>query len=633
LKIFDNRPLPMTAEEVRQLGWDEVDLVFVTGDAYVDHPSFAMAVLSRHLVAAGYRVAILSQPDWHSAEPWRTFGRPRLAFAISAGNMDSMVNHYTANRRIRSEDAYSPDGKTGLRPDRATLAYCQRAREAYRGVPILAGGVEASLRRLAHYDYWSDKVRRSILMDAKPDLLIYGMGERPLLDVVQRLDAGEPIDSIRDIRSTAYRLGASNEPPAAGPNTIWLPSFDEVKAEKRAFAKMTRIAYSETNPLNSRRLVQRYDKESIIIMPPALPLDESEIDAVYDLPFTRLPHPSYRGQRIPAYEMIRDSVQIMRGCFGGCAFCSLSAHQGRTIQSRSQRSVLGEVRRMIDSDDIPFSGTITDLGGPTANMYKMGCKSTKDRQSCRRTSCLWPEICPNLDTDHTAVESLMEAVRTQPGVSQVYIASGVRMDLACRSQSYLNRLARYHVGGRLKVAPEHVAPKVLRLMKKPPVENFERFADRFLKASQKAEKQQFLVPYMMAGHPGSDLNSMIEVALYLKKHHYRLEQVQEFLPAPFDLATAIYYTGIDPFTGKKVYVARGEKERRMQKSLLLYDKPEQQRTVIEALKAANREDLIGHGPECLVRPMPRSASNRKTPQRKTGARRKFTKRPGPPKRR
>lgn len=642
----DRRPLPMTRAEVDARGWDAVDVVLVSGDAYVDHASFAAAILGRWLEAHGLRVAILAQPDWHSCEAWKTFGRPRLCFAISAGNMDSMVNRYTANRKLRSSDAFSPDGKIGCRPDRATLAYCQRSREAYKDVPIIAGGVEAGLRRIAHYDYWSDKVRRSILMDAKPDLLVYGMGERPLLEIVSRLDASEPIRSIRNVRGTAYRLGASEvddemlarspatgrtvdpvagdganmeqKDPVAGDRssveeknlvagegandepTIMLPDFDAVTSDRLQFAEMTRVTYLETNPFCGRRMIQRYGREAVVVNRPSLPLSTEEMDQVYGLPFTRLAHPSYGKQRIPALETVRHSIQVVRGCFGGCAFCSLAAHQGRVIQSRSQKSVLDEVRRMAAEPSMRFTGTITDLGGPTANMYGLGCSDPEKGQKCRRTSCLFPKICKNLSTDHRAVLELMRAVRELPEVKHVLIASGIRTDLAVCSPEYIDTLATHHVGGHLSVAPEHVDPDVLRLMHKPPIGQFEQFAKQFNKASKKADKRQYLIPYLIAGHPGSDLHSMIRVAQFLKQGGYRVQQVQSFLPAPFDLATCMYYTGIDPMSGREVHVARGERERRMQKALLLADQPENYRMVHEALTLAGRTDLIGSGPDCLI---------------------------------
>ena len=511
-------------------------MVFVTGDAYVDHPSFAMAILGRWLESEGYRVAILSQPDWHSCEPWRAFGRPRLCYAISAGNMDSMVNHYTANRKVRNADAYSPGGKIGLRPDRATLAYCHRAREAYRGVPIIVGGVEASLRRIAHYDYWSDKVRRSILMDAKPDLLVFGMGERTLLDIVVRLDEGAPVDDLHDLRGVAYRLGAKESaslsersgtwtetsppphPRSEGDaaeltpvldGTVVLPSYEEVSSDKQAFAEMTRIAHLETNPFNARRLVQFHNHEAVVVNPPAMPLSTEEMDRVYGLPFTRRPHPSYGDRRIPAYEVVKDSIQIMRGCFGGCSFCSITAHEGRIVQSRSQESILAEIQRM--TQDRKFRGTISNLGGPTANMYRMNCSRPDVRRKCRRLSCIHPRVCKLLKTDHGPLIELMKASRREKGVKQVFVASGVRMDLALRSKAYISHLARHHVGGHLKVAPEHANPEVLRLMKKPPVEQFDAFARRFTDASRDAGKRQYLIPYFIAGHPGSDLRAMIDV--------------------------------------------------------------------------------------------------------------------------
>ncbi len=608
----------MTFGEVEARGWDAVDVVFVTGDAYVDHPSFAMALLGRVLESDGYRVAILSQPDWHSCRPWQTFGRPRLCFAISAGNIDSMVNHYTANRKVRGEDAYSPDGQPGVRPDRATLAYCQRAREAFKGVPIIAGGVEASLRRLAHYDYWSDKVRHAIVMDAKPDLIVYGMGERTLSEIVHRLDAGEKKGpgliyrngpkgashklnlvpfSPRDLRGIAYRLGAKEELPS-DQETIVLPSYEEVSRDKQAFCRMTRIAHQEANPYSARRLVQYHDRERVVVNPPALPLTEAEMDHIYGLPYTRRPHPSYAGRPIPAYESVKDSIQIVRGCFGGCTFCSIAAHQGRIIQSRSRESVLEEIGRL--AAERAFSGTISDIGGPTANMYQMNCSRPEVRDKCRRPSCLHPTICKLLVTDHGPLIELMRLARRSPGVKRVFVASGVRMDLAQRSKAYIGHLVRHHVGGHLKVAPEHSDPEVLRLMKKPPIESFESFARQFAQASAQAGKEQYLVPYFIAGHPGSDLHAMIDLAVYLKRTGYRVEQVQDFLPGPFDLATCMYHTGLDPMTGKAVYVPKGTRQRKMQRALLQYFKPENYQEVRRALRETGRTDLIGDRPDCLI---------------------------------
>jgi len=608
----------MTRQEVDARGWDEVDIVFVTGDAYVDHPSFAMAILGRVLESEGLRVAILSQPDWRSCDAWKTFGRPRIMFAVSAGNMDSMLNHYTANKKVRNDDAFSPGGKIGQRPDRATLAYTQRAREAYKGVPIVVGGVEASLRRLAHFDYWSEKVRRSILLDAKADLLVYGMGESPILEIVRRLKAGESPSQIRDVAGTAFRLGAAEvkvgfdqiqtkRSDAFDPYAyVEIPTYEEVREDskegRKAFAEMTRLAYLETNPSCGRRLIQRHGPEAIVVNPPSKPLTERRMDEIYGLPFQRLPHPSYGDERIPALEVVKDSIQIMRGCFGGCSFCSLTAHQGRVIQSRSQESVLDEVRRLTESPR--FHGVISDLGGPSANMYRMGCSSPEIQAKCRKTSCLHPTLCKNLNSDHTPLIRLMQAVRKEPGVKQAFIASGVRTDLARHDSKYMEELTAHHVGGQLKVAPEHVDDKVLLLMKKPPIEDYEQFCSAFDKATKKAGKGQYLVPYLISGHPGSDLKAMVRTAEYLKRHDIRPEQVQDFIPGPFDLATCMYYTGLDPMTGQKVYVPSGGRERRLQKALLLYYKPEKYYDVREALEKANRTDLIGAGPKCLIRSNP-----------------------------
>lgn len=593
---FTDLPLPMTPAEVAQRGWDAVDVVFVTGDAYVDHPSFAMALLGRVLEAEGFRVAILSQPDWHSCEPWRQFGRPRVCFAVSAGNLDSMLCHYTAGRKVRNDDAYSPGGAIGRRPDRATLAYCQRAREAYGQVPIITGGVEASLRRIAHYDYWSDKVRRSIVMDAKPDLLVYGMGERAIVEICRRLQAGEPVETLRGMRGVAYRLGASQPPPCD--EVVVLPSFEEVAADKGAFSRMTRLAHLETNPFNARTLVQAHGREHVIVNPPQFPLEEAEIDRVYGLPYTRRPHPAYGAQRVPAYEVVKHSIQIMRGCFGGCSFCSITAHEGRVIQSRSEESVLAEIRRM--AEDPAFPGVISDMGGPTANMYRMHCGRPEVQAKCRRLSCIHPTICKHLDTDHGPLISLMRRARAQKGIQRVFVASGVRMDLAQTSREYMRELVEHHVGGTLKVAPEHVDPGVLALMKKPSIANCEEFARQFAELSEAAGKRQYLVSYYIASHPGSDLAAMIELACYLKRTGGRPDQVQDFIPNPFDIATSMYYTGLDPMTGQEVYVARGARERRLQRALLQFWKPENYFDVREALLEAGRGDLIGEAPESLI---------------------------------
>jgi uncharacterized radical SAM protein YgiQ len=626
---------PTTAAEMQARGWDAVDVVFVSGDAYVDHPSFAMAILHRVLEAAGFRVGMLSQPDWRSCAPWRTFGRPRLFFAVSAGNMDSLINHYTANKKVRNDDAYSPGGRIGLRPDRATLPYCHRAREAYPGVPVIAGGVEASLRRLAHYDYWSDTVRRSVLLDCKADLLVYGMGERVIVEIAQRLAAGESVRGLRDLRGVAYLLGAREteealrnpSPPAPLPEAergetdsdsplpcegrgaggvrsrlpgdhVVLPSFEQVSADKRAFVEATRLIHVNTNPFNAKTLVQMHERQAVVVNPPGLPLSQEEMDRVYGLPYTRRPHPSYR-EPIPAHEMIKDSVTLMRGCFGGCTFCSITAHQGRIIQSRSEGSVLTELRKM--AEDPEFKGVVSDVGGPTANMYQMRCTRPEVEAVCKRLSCVHPTICKLLGTDHGPLIELLRKARREPGIRKVLVASGIRMDLAQLSPEYLRELAAHHVGGHLKVAPEHTDPTVLGLMKKPENDNFEGFARAFKRASQDAGKpRQYLVPYYIASHPGSDLHAMIDLAVFLKRNGYRPDQVQDFIPAPFDIATCMYYTGIDPFSGEEAYVARGLKDRKTQRALMQFFKPENWFTVREALIQAGRQDLIGSGCDCLI---------------------------------
>jgi uncharacterized radical SAM protein YgiQ len=606
---------PTTAEEVRDRGWDAVDVVFVTGDAYVDHPSFAMAILHRALEHAGFRVAILSQPDWKTADPWRQFGRPRLFFAVSAGNMDSLINHYTANKKVRNDDAYSPGGRIGLRPDRATLVYSQRCREAFPGVPVIAGGVEASLRRLAHYDYWSDTVKRSILLDSKADLVVYGMGEQNIVEVARRLQAGKTVRDLRDLRGIAYSLGAKEsegigsgvlglaaaDTPHPIPHTLGgfqvIPSYEEVKASKEQFAEATRIIHTNTNPFNAVTLVQFHDRQAVVQTPPALPLSEADMDRYYDLPYTRRPHPSYT-EPIPAHEMIKDSVTVMRGCFGGCTFCSITAHQGRIIQSRSQESILKEVRKV--AADPEFKGIISDIGGATANMYQMRCTRPEVEAKCKRLSCVHPTICKLLGTDHGPTIQLMRQARATPGVKKVLVSSGIRMDLAQLSAEYVGELAAHHVGGRLKVAPEHTSPAVLEKMKKPSIDNFGVFAEQYKAASAKAGKpKQQLVPYFIASHPGSTIEEMIDLALYLKRSGYRPDQVQDFIPAPFDIATALYHCGFDPWTKKPVNVAKGLKDRKLQRALMQFFKPENWFAVRDALIEAGRQDLIG-GCEGLI---------------------------------
>jgi uncharacterized radical SAM protein YgiQ len=604
-----SQPLPTSRAEMEARGWDAVDVVLVSGDAYVDHPSFANGLIARLLEAAGFRVAVLAQPDWSSCEPWRQFGRPRLCFGVSAGNMDSMINHYTANRKVRNDDAYSPDGAIGRRPDRATLAYCQRSREAFPGVPVVAGGVEASLRRLAHYDYWSDTVRRSILLDAKADLVAFGMGERTVLEIVRALDSGRTVKELRGLRGVAYRLGAS-EPPPAGPDTLELPAFEKAATDKLAFCEMTRIAHLETNPHNARRLVQRHGREAVVVNPPALPLEQAEMDAVYGLPFTRRPHPSYGTARIPAFEVVQHSVQIMRGCFGGCTFCSITAHEGRIIQSRSQESVITEIRQLAAQPD--FKGTVSDIGGPTANMYQMRCTRPEVEAKCRRLSCVHPTVCKLLGTDHGPLKALMREARSVAGVKRVLVASGVRMDLARRDPEYLQELAAHHVGGHLKVAPEHTDPEVLRLMKKPSADDYVEFDKAFQAASRRVGKKQYTVPYFIASHPGSGIEEMIDLAVFLKQNGYKPDQVQDFIPSPFDIAACMYHTGLDPMTQEPVKITKGLRDRRMQRALLQFFKPENYFEVRRALEQAGRHDLIGSGCDCLIpeRP-PREALDRK----------------------
>lgn len=645
--------LPMSRREMDELGWDSCDIIIVTGDAYVDHPSFGMALIGRLLEAQGFRVGIIAQPDWRSAEPFRALGRPNLFFGITAGNMDSMVNRYTADRRIRSNDAYTPGGEGGRRPDRSVVVYAQRAREAFRGVPIVIGGIEASLRRIAHYDYWSDKVRRSILPDSKADLLIYGNAERAVVELAHRLAAGERIGEIRDIRGTGFMhqgalpggwveidstrvdepgpVDPHPDPYAADPacpaeaeagggrvvnfhrrprtlvrerSLVRLPSYDQVAADPVLYAHASRVFHLETNPGNARALVQRHGKRDVWLNPPPIPLQTREMDRLYELPFTRRPHPAYGDAKNPAWEMIRFSIPIMRGCFGGCTFCSITEHEGRIVQNRSEESVLREIETIRDT--VPeFTGIISDLGGPTANMYRMRCRDAGIEDACRRLSCVFPDICKNMTTDHSHLTRLYRRARALPGVKRVFIASGLRYDLAVRDPEYIRELVTHHVGGYLKIAPEHTEPGPLRMMMKPGIGSYDRFRKLFDRFSKEAGKEQYLIPYFIAAHPGTSDEDMLNLALWLKRNGFRPDQVQAFLPTPLAIASAMYHTGRNPLKrvrrrGDAMPVPRGLRQRRLHKAFLRYHDADNWPLLRQALKRMGRADLIGNGRRHLV---------------------------------
>jgi uncharacterized radical SAM protein YgiQ len=599
--------LPTTREEMRARRWEELDILIVTGDAYVDHPAFGPVLIARFLEGRGYRVGIVAQPRWTTVEDVARMGRPRLFVGVSSGNLDSMLSRLTAQKKTRSEDQYSPDGRTNLRPNRATIVYSNLCRQAFPGLPIVLGGIEASLRRIAHYDYWSDSVRRSILLDSKADLLVFGMGERAAWEIARRLQAGERVEALADVRGTAHvrKNPAAWADVAADPSrfvtdgkAVVLPSYEEVCRDKVAFARMSRLLQYETNAHNARPLLQPHGGEAVYFNPPALPLDEKDMDGLYALPFVRRPHPTYQEARIPAFETVKHSIVTMRGCFGGCTFCSITEHEGRIIQSRSAASVLQEVRALSRMED--FRGTVTDVGGPTANMYKMRCKDDTTEQACRRLSCVHPGICDNLVTDHGPLVDLLQRVRREPGVERVYVASGVRYDLAARSPEFVRELAHHHTGGQLSVAPEHTSPEVLDRMKKPPIEHYEQFAQAFCHASEEAGKEQYLVPYFITAHPGSTVGDTINLALWLKARNMRPRQVQDFIPTPMAIATAMFYTGIDPLTNKPVPVVRDLREKKRMKALLYWWDEAQWPLAREALRSAGRADLIGRGPKCLV---------------------------------
>ncbi|ELI0376474.1 YgiQ family radical SAM protein [Vibrio cholerae] len=669
-ECFGTAPfLPTSREEMDQLGWDSCDVIIVTGDAYVDHPSFGMAIIGRLLEAQGFRVGIIAQPEWQTKDAFMTLGKPNLFFGVTAGNMDSMINRYTADKKIRHDDAYTPNNKGGMRPDRCSLVYSQRCREAYKDVPIVLGGIEASLRRVAHYDYWSDKVRRSILLDAKADILLFGNAERALVEVAHRLANGESINKMVDIRGTAVNLAQvpehfkiidstridqpnkpfvpsnpyevetqcatkGDEKEEAQPITIRpsrhdakttavrLPSFEKLVNDRILYAHASRVLHLETNPYSGRALVQRHGDRELWVNQAPIPLTTEEMDFVFGLYYARVPHPKYGDAKIPAYDMIKTSVNIMRGCFGGCSFCSITEHEGRIIQNRSQESIINELKEI--RDKVPgFTGVISDLGGPTANMYRLGCSDPKAEANCRRPSCVFPGICHKLNTDHKHTIDLYRAARDVEGIKKVVIASGVRYDLAIESPEYVRELVTHHVGGYLKIAPEHTEKGPLSMMMKPGMGTYDRFKELFEKYSAEAGKKQYLIPYFIAAHPGTEDEDMVNLALWLKSNNYRCDQVQNFYPSPMCNATAMYHAEVNPLKRvkykkpEKVPVAKGEAQRRLHKALLRYHDPANWPMIREALIAMGKRHLIGDRPECLI---PEKDSDLVTPaqSRKSG---------------
>ncbi len=651
--------LPMSRAEMEQLGWDSCDIIIVVGDAYIDHPSFGMAVIGRMLEAQGFRVGIIAQPDWNTKEPFKALGKPNLFFGVSAGNMDSMINRYTADRRLRHDDAYTPGNVGGKRPDRAVLVYSQRCKEAYPEVPVVIGGIEASLRRLAHYDYWSDKVRRSVLFDAKADILLFGNAERAIVEVAHGFAEGKSIAEMQDIRGTAvirktplpgwsgldsshldkptridplpnpYAMEPASAPlvigaPVTAPDALpvavldspkrkpWektyiqLPSYEQVIADKYLYAHTSRVFHIETNPFSARALVQHHGDRLIWVNPPAIPLTTEEMDGVFGLPYQRIPHPAYQGEKIPAYDMIKTSVNIMRGCFGGCTFCSITEHEGRVIQSRSEASVLREIEEI--RDKVPgFTGVISDLGGPTANMYHLRCKDPRAEETCRRASCVYPDICPNMDTDHSPTISLYRKARELPGIKKILIASGVRYDLAVEDPRYVRELVKHHVGGYLKIAPEHTEEGPLSKMYKPGMGAYHKFKEMFERFSKEAGKEQYLIPYFIAAHPGTTDEDMVNLALWLKRHNFKLDQVQNFYPSPMAAATTLYHTEIDGLRkvtrdSERVTVAKGLRQRRLHKALLRYHDPAGWPMIREALMRMGQARLIGRSQQHLIPP-------------------------------
>jgi len=644
--------LPMSRDEMDQLGWDSCDIILITGDAYVDHPSFGMALIGRLLEEQGFRVGIIAQPDWTNTADFQKLGKPNLYFGVTAGNMDSMVNRYTSDRKIRSDDAYTPDGQGGHRPDRAVIVYSQMCKQAYKGVPLIVGGIEASLRRISHFDYWSEKVRRSILLDSKADLLVFGNAERQIVEISHRLSNGESVHDLTNIRGTAYASSHfpegyklldysqintngveipdanpyqdTTKPQCAEKNTqevkletkhpeaiiddnilsaIVLPSFEKVRSDKKLYAHTSRILHLETNPGNAKTLIQQHGKRYVILNPPPIPLKTKEFDRLFEFPYTRQAHPVYEKKKIPAYDMIRFSVNIMRGCFGGCTFCSITEHEGRIIQNRSEDSIINEIETIRDS--VPgFTGNISDLGGPTANMYTLGCKSKKIEAVCRRLSCVYPDICKNLNTNHDPLIKLYKRARKLEGVKRVFIASGVRYDLAVESPEYIQELAAHHVGGYLKIAPEHTEDGPLSKMMKPGMGVYYKFKELFDKFSKEAGKEQYLIPYFIAAHPGTSDEDMLGLAIWLKSNGFRADQVQTFLPSPMALATSMWHSGFNPLknlkTAETVSSAKGLKQRQLHKAFLRYHDANNWPLLRDALKKMGRADLIGNGKRHLI---------------------------------
>ncbi len=592
--------LPLTRADMIERGWEQPDFVYVTGDAYVDHPSFGVAIISRLLEREGYKVAVIAQPDWKDNNSINEFGRPRLGFIVTAGNMDSMVNHYSVSKKRRAKDSYTPGGEMGKRPDHATVVYCNLIRRTYKDVPIIIGGIEASLRRLAHYDYWDNKVKRSVLLDSQADILLYGMGEHSIIEVADGLNAGIPVKELTYIRGSVYKT----KEPDRVEKGIFLPSYDEIKESKEAYAKSFYVQYCNTDPFIAKTLVEKYDDNKYVVQnPPAMPLTEEEMDSLYRLPYMRTYHPSYEeAGGVPAITEVKFSLTSCRGCFGGCSFCALTFHQGRMIQSRSHESLLEEAKLMVEDKD--FKGYIHDVGGPTANFRYTACEKQKTKGVCPTKQCLFPTPCKNLKADHSDYLSLLRKLRAIPKVKKVFIRSGIRFDylLEDKDDTFLRELCEYHVSGQLKVAPEHISDPVLAMMGKPGKDVYNKFCEKYKAMNKKIGKEQYLVPYLMSSHPGSTLKEAVELAEYLRDLGYMPEQVQDFYPTPSTISTTMYYTGLDPRTMKPVYVPKNPHEKAMQRALIQYRNPANYDLVYEALMKAGRQDLIGFDKKCLIRP-------------------------------